>query len=105
MGAHHTTSQARIFTALFLTGILSIGSGLTLIKSSNAAAVELSPETTNEVLKGNLKQNQLPRPVVNAVLQDLSKTRCYKIYPREREFPETNCKLLITVNKIGAMVA
>lgn len=73
LGVHCTTNQARIFTALFLTGILSVGSGLTLIKSSAAASVELSPETINQVLKGNLKQNQLTRRVVNVVLQDLSK--------------------------------
>jgi hypothetical protein len=72
LGVHFTTNQARIFTALFLTGILSVGSGLTLIKSSNAA-VELEPETTNQVLKGNIKQNQLPRRLVSLVLQDLSK--------------------------------
>jgi hypothetical protein len=73
LGVHCTTNQARIFTALFLTGILSVGSGFSLIKSSTAASVELAPETTNQVLKGNLKQNQLPRPIVNVVLQDLSK--------------------------------
>ncbi len=64
--------QARIFTALVLTGILSVGSGLTLIKSATAAAVTVSPETTNELTKQNRKQIQLPRSVANAVLRDLS---------------------------------
>ncbi|MDZ7962124.1 MAG: hypothetical protein RMY34_30350 [Aulosira sp. DedQUE10] len=73
LGASGTTNQARIFTALVLTGILSIGSGLTLIKSSSAAAINLSAETTNEVIKGNVRQNRLPSPVVNAVQQDLSR--------------------------------
>lgn len=73
MGVHCTTNQARIFTALFLTGILSVGSGFTLIKSSTAASVKLAPETTNQVLKGKLTQNQLTRRLVSVVLQDLSK--------------------------------
>jgi len=73
LGASGTTNQARIFTALVLTGILSVGSGLTLIKSSSAIASQLSAETTTEVIKGNVRQNPIPRPVVNAVLQDLSR--------------------------------
>ncbi|MBD2212340.1 hypothetical protein H6G27_21075 [Nostoc linckia FACHB-104] len=73
LGASRTANQARIFTALVLTGILSVGSGLTLIKSSNAATINLSAETKNEIIKGNTKQNRLPRSVVNAVLQDLSR--------------------------------
>ncbi|QIR41051.1 hypothetical protein HCG51_33140 [Tolypothrix sp. PCC 7910] len=73
LGASRTVNQARIFTALVLTGILSVGSGLTLIKSSSAAAINLSTETKNEIIKGNTKQNRLPRSVVNAVLQDLSR--------------------------------
>ncbi|OUL36025.1 hypothetical protein BV372_08995 [Nostoc sp. T09] len=72
LGNYSTNNQARIFTALVLTGILSVGSGLTFIKSSTAASLSPSPETTNEVIKGNLKQNKLPRPIVNVVLQDLS---------------------------------
>ncbi|MBD2341104.1 hypothetical protein H6G64_29470 [Calothrix sp. FACHB-156] len=73
LGASRTANQARIFTALVLTGILSVGSGLTLIKSSNAATINLSAETKNEIIKGNTKPNRLPRSVVNAVLQDLSR--------------------------------
>jgi hypothetical protein len=65
------TYQARIFTALVLTGILSIGSGLTLIKSAIASAINVLPETTNEVTKQNYKQTRLPRSVANAVLRDL----------------------------------
>ncbi|OUL33246.1 hypothetical protein [Nostoc sp. 106C] len=72
LGNYCTSNQARIFTALVLTGILSVGSGLTLIKSSTAASVDASPEAKNEVLKENFKQNQLPRSIVNVVLQDLS---------------------------------
>jgi hypothetical protein len=67
------SNQARIFTALVLTGILSVGSGLTSIKSSTAASLGTAPETTNEVSKQNLRQSKLPRPIVNAILQDLSR--------------------------------
>ncbi|BAY24344.1 hypothetical protein NIES2100_41390 [Calothrix sp. NIES-2100] len=73
LGNYSTSNQARIFTALVLTGILSVGSGLTLIKNSSAAALETSPDTKNEVLTQNLNQNQLPRSIVNVVLQDLSR--------------------------------
>lgn len=67
-----TTNQARIVTALILTGILSISSGLTFIKNATAASTNLLPDTTNEVLKQNIKLNRLPRPVANAVLRDLA---------------------------------
>jgi hypothetical protein len=67
------TYQARIFTALILTGILSVVSGLTLIKSQPANAGNLSPVTTTELNKQNLRIRRLPRSVVNAVLRDLSR--------------------------------
>ncbi|MFN6469631.1 MAG: hypothetical protein RMY36_008125 [Nostoc sp. SerVER01] len=66
-----STNQARIFTALVLTGILSVTSGLTLIKGATAGSANFSLETSNEVSKDNIKSNRLPRPVANAVLQDL----------------------------------
>ncbi|MBW4642069.1 MAG: hypothetical protein KME23_03480 [Goleter apudmare HA4340-LM2] len=67
------TYQARIFTALILTGILSVVSGLTLMKTTPADAVSLSTETANEFTKQNFKINRLPPPVANAVLRDLSR--------------------------------
>ncbi|MBD2198048.1 MULTISPECIES: hypothetical protein [Calothrix] len=73
LGNHSTSDRARIFTALVLTGILSVGSGFTSIKSSNAAALAQSPETTNTVNKQNIRQNKLPRSIVNAVIQDASR--------------------------------
>jgi hypothetical protein len=73
VGNYSTSNQARIFTALVLTGILSVGSGFTSIKSSTAASFGTAPETTNEVSKQNLRQSKLPRPIVNAILQDLSR--------------------------------
>jgi len=66
------TNQARIFTALILTGILSVGSGLTLIKSATANPTNLSP-TTSEVSTAKAKPNRLPPTVANAVLKDVAK--------------------------------
>lgn len=70
---YFNTNQGRIFTALILTGILSVASGLTLIKDATGASANFSLETSNEVLKDNLKPNRLPRPVANAVLRDLAR--------------------------------
>jgi hypothetical protein len=70
---YRTTNQAQIFTALILTGILSVSSGLTLIKNATAAPANLPTQTTSEVLKEKIKTNRLPRPVVNAVLRDLAR--------------------------------
>ncbi|MEH2012509.1 hypothetical protein [Nostoc sp.] len=66
-------NKMRIFTALILTGILSVASSLTLIKDATGATAKFSLETSNEVLKDNIKPNRLPRPVANAVLQDLGR--------------------------------
>lgn len=66
-------NQTRIFTVLILTGILSVTSSLTLIKGATGATAKLSLETSNEVLKDNIKPKRLPRPVANAVLQDLDR--------------------------------
>jgi hypothetical protein len=68
-----TTRRAQIFTALILTGFLSIGSNFTLIKNATAAPGNLMPENTNEFIKENLRTNNLPRRVKAAVLQDASK--------------------------------
>lgn len=70
---YFNTNQARIFTALILTGILSIASGLTLVNGATAASANFSLETSNEVLKDNIKPNSLPRPVAKAVLRDLAR--------------------------------
>ncbi|MEH2040044.1 hypothetical protein [Nostoc sp.] len=70
---YFNTNQTRIFTALILTGILSVSSSLTLIKSATGASANFSLETSNEVLKDNIKPNRLPRPVANAVLRDLAR--------------------------------
>ncbi|MEH2113887.1 hypothetical protein [Nostoc sp.] len=67
------TNQGRVFTALILTGILSVASGFTLIKGAVGASANLSFPTSNEVLKDNIKPNRLPRLVANAVLRDLAR--------------------------------
>ncbi|MEH1827318.1 MAG: hypothetical protein V7L22_18460 [Nostoc sp.] len=67
------TNQGRVFTALILTGILSVTSGFTLIKGAVGASANLSFPTSNEVLKDNIKSNRLPRLVANAVLRDLAR--------------------------------
>ncbi|QLE48130.1 hypothetical protein FD724_08345 [Nostoc sp. C057] len=73
MKKYLNTNQARIFTALILTGILSVTSSLTLIKDATGASANFSLETNNEVLKDNIKPNRLPRPVAKAVLRDLAR--------------------------------
>lgn len=66
------TKQARIFTALVLSGMLSVGSSLSAIKSATAAPAKYFAQTANEVLKENIKTNSLPSRVASAVLRDLS---------------------------------
>ncbi len=67
------TIRARIFTALILTGFLSISSNFTLIKNATAASANLMPESRNELITENLTTNNLPRRVEAAVLRDASK--------------------------------
>jgi len=67
-----TTPSQKIFTALILTGIVSVGSGLALIKSSTAAYTRLGSETAKESLKGNATSDRLPRQVADAVLRSAS---------------------------------
>lgn len=66
------TKQARIFTALVLSGMLSISSSLSAIKSATAAPANYFAQAANEVLKENIKTNTLPSRVATAVLRDLS---------------------------------
>jgi hypothetical protein len=67
-----TTPSQKIFTALILTGIVSVGSGLALIKSSTAAYTRLGSETAKESLKQNATSDRLPRKVADAVLRSAS---------------------------------
>ena len=72
----------QIISALFLTGILSLGSGLTLLQSATAAPRNRTQEAAGEMVKGkgyaqarlnDSPANRLPSPVANAVRQDLSR--------------------------------
>lgn len=63
-------SQARIITALTLASILSIGGGLTIIKSATANSINLPLENNWELSPIN-QQNSLPLPVASAVRRDL----------------------------------
>ncbi|WP_017315954.1 hypothetical protein [Mastigocladopsis repens] len=72
VGKYCTTKQARIFTALVLSGFLSVGSSFYAIKSATAAPGQYFTETANQVVKENLKTNSLPRRVANAIFRDLS---------------------------------
>ena len=68
-----TTKQAQIFSVLILIGILSVGKGLTLLKSATAAPTDLLPANKNQVLELNLATNRLPDSVAVAVIQDVSR--------------------------------
>lgn len=59
----------KILTALILTGIVSVGSGLTLIKSGVAADKRPLPEVAKESVKQNATTNRLPTQVADAVLR------------------------------------
>ena len=80
---YFTTKQPQFFTALLLTGILSTGSLLTLLKSATAAPTNLLRETANEVLEGNISTSRLlhvdqtlvDHPNVNSVLKLNQKAR------------------------------
>ncbi len=69
---NHTTQSQKILTALILTGIVSVASGLTLIESSVAADKSPLLETANSSLKQSATTNRLPRQVADAVLRDAS---------------------------------
>jgi hypothetical protein len=70
---HTTTIQTRVFTALILTGVLSVGSGMTLLQSASALPVNEGSKISNPVLPGNLRDRNLPRQVKNAIFKDISR--------------------------------
>lgn len=67
-----TTQPQKILTALVLTSIVSVASGLALIKNSIAADKRPLPEVAKESVKQNSTTNRLPRQVADAVLQTAS---------------------------------
>ncbi len=66
------TNQRQVLTAFVLTGILSVTSGMSLLKSATAAPVNSTVETSN-VITQNTRSGELPRSVANAVIKDLSR--------------------------------
>jgi len=67
-----TAQSQKILTALILTGVMSVGSGLTLIKSSAAADKIPLPEVAQESVKPNATSDRLPSQVADAVLRNAS---------------------------------
>ncbi|MBD2505179.1 hypothetical protein [Anabaena azotica] len=68
----YRNTKTQIITALILTGLLSVGSGFTFIKSASAASTNFLAQTSNELLKQNIRSDRLPRSVANAILRDLA---------------------------------
>jgi len=81
-----TQQQQQFISILVLTGILSLSTGFTWLQTAAAASNNSAPATYSEMLKGKdklMRQRQherhrdrsqrLPRPVANAVRQDLSR--------------------------------
>lgn len=68
----YRNTKTQIITALILTGLLSIGSGFTFIKSASAASTDFLAQIPNELRKQNNRTNRLPRSVANAILRDLA---------------------------------
>jgi hypothetical protein len=70
-------NKQRVITALILSGVLSISSGMTLIKS--AIASPLNSTVTVTVTKENIKDKapakRLPRQIINAIFKDLAKNQ------------------------------
>ncbi len=66
------TNQRQVLTALVLTGILSVSSGMSLVKSAVAVPVNSTVENSN-VITQNTRLRTLPRSVANAVIRDLSR--------------------------------
>lgn len=67
-----TVQSQKILATLILAGVVSVGSGLALIKSSVAADKRLLPEVAKESFKQNATSDRLPSQVADAVLQSAS---------------------------------
>ncbi len=67
---YYTTQSAQFVKVLILTGILSVGSGLTVTRIAVANPANLLQEALDQVSDGGL-----PLQVSNAVMQDVSRTQ------------------------------
>ncbi|OKH32626.1 hypothetical protein NIES2101_40555 [Calothrix sp. HK-06] len=65
-------NHRRKVTALVLSGVLSVSSSITLIKSATAAPINSASTVTKEAIKVSANRN-LPRSVRNAVIRDFSR--------------------------------
>lgn len=74
-------NQTQILTALILSGILSIGSAFTTLKSASATTLQPSVENANQITKQNSKNNHLPRTVAEAVLKDIYRITGNRLLP------------------------
>lgn len=73
---HSTTRPKTAFTALVLMGILSVGTGTTLMESASAEVKESTQLAVKPQLKGKpagSRSNRLPAQIATAVRQDLSR--------------------------------
>ncbi|PAX52848.1 hypothetical protein [Brunnivagina elsteri] len=68
-------NQQRVITALVLSGVLSISSGMTLIKSATALPLNSTVSVTKENIKDKAPTKRLPRQIANAIFKDLSKNQ------------------------------
>jgi hypothetical protein len=68
-------NQQRVITALILSGVLSISSGTTFIKSAIASPVNSTVSVVKENIKNKASTKRLPRQIVNAIFKDLSKNQ------------------------------
>ena len=87
---YFTTKQPQFFTALVLTGILSTGSVLTLLKSATAAPTNLLRETANEVLFGNISTSRLLHVDQTLVEHPNGKGSVLKLNQKARAIGENN---------------
>jgi len=67
-----TIPTQRLFTTLVLTGILSLGTGLTLLELASANAQDLSSSPTRQEKQQETRTNRLPPALANAVRREVA---------------------------------
>jgi len=67
-----TIPTQRLFTTLVLTGILSLGTGLTLLESASANSQDLSSSPTHQEKQQETRTNRLPPSLANAVRREVA---------------------------------
>src|SRR6476619_4835957 len=69
-----TIPTQRLFTTLVLTGILSLGAGLTLLESASANSQDLSSSSSRQEKQQETRTNRLPPALANAVRREVSRS-------------------------------